>query len=439
VVNPIVFGENLASAIFAFNRLKAGLDVSIGADHDLSTKFAGVQFGSQTVDRGMVLIEPQRSNYPKFDISKYSGECRANALPFLGTVSEWFQKCNLTLDQAQISMLFRGMLLKDFFIADSLNVMHQFSGQEQKSIRNELESSIKKLDKNNHPRKKYHNKWYEENRYLEISRLLHGSTLTEVLLSPYLYKVYGMDAEKLVASEHRSAWAPFYFPESILGCLNGEETGIEEKTFVYPSRIGFSEFISQMELYVNKNVSRNAISFENLESGLSKPDQENKVVAYFESPKKLNQMETFDTQYIKGRCIYIKAYAPITKTVFIVDLEWHAFRLNLRNGESATDGYVCVEFGVAASHQSNENLIQESLKLCRFFEVEVESRSAMVFECRYPLRTRQSEGLFENMHNAIRILRDRGMYGYPIFELNGSINDQICAANATYSEIERLD
>ena len=439
MTHPIVFGENLAAAVLVLNRLKNGLDVSVATSKPIVTKFAGERFGDQIVDRGMVLIEPQRPDDLNSDISKYRGEFRTNSLPFLGNVSDWFKKNDLSFDEASVSTLFRGLLVKDFFIADSLDVLNHFTIEERTLIRSELKLSIKKLNDEFHPRNKFKNAWYENSKYLAISRILYGETFTSTLVGPYLYKIYGALAENLVASEHRSAWVPMFFPESILASMDGDETNIDEKRFLYPSKSSFAEYVYQIETFINKNVSRASMKFEDLESFHRTPNDGKRLIAYFGSPKTLNQMETFNTRINDGRSVYIKANAPMPRTVFIVDQKWCAFRFNLRNCQSASDGYVCVEFGVSAAHKSDDFLIQESLVLSEFLGVDIEPQSAKVAESKYPLRTGQSKDLFDQMDAAVDFLRVRRIFGYPICEVNGSINDQICAANATHSELQKLD
>jgi hypothetical protein len=134
MVKPVVFGDNLASAVFAFERIRAGLEVLIASDAPLTTKFSGMTFGSFRVDRGMVLIEPERKGIAKTGIENYNGEYRSNAIQYLGSVAEWFQEVGLQFEVAKVETYFRGQTMKDFFISDSLEIFGQFTAAEKSVI-----------------------------------------------------------------------------------------------------------------------------------------------------------------------------------------------------------------------------------------------------------------------------------------------------------------
>ena len=119
MVKPLVFGDNLASAVFAYERIRAGLEVSIASDGPITTKFSGMTFGALRVDRGMVLIEPERKEIAKTGIENYNGEYRSNSIQYLGSVAEWFQEVGLQFDVTKVETYFRGQTMKDFFISDS--------------------------------------------------------------------------------------------------------------------------------------------------------------------------------------------------------------------------------------------------------------------------------------------------------------------------------
>ena len=161
MVKPLVFGDNLASAVFAYERIRAGLEVSIASDGPITTKFSGMTFGALRVDRGMVLIEPERKEIAKTGIENYNGEYRSNSIQYLGSVAEWFQEVGLQFDVTKVETYFRGQTMKDFFISDSLEIFGQFTASEISVLQKELEATRVLLDSENHPKNKNGNVWYE--------------------------------------------------------------------------------------------------------------------------------------------------------------------------------------------------------------------------------------------------------------------------------------
>jgi hypothetical protein len=55
------------------------------------------------------------------------------------------------------------------------------------------------------------------------------------------------------------------------------------------------------------------------------------------------------------------------------------------------------------------------------------------------LRTGQSGSISADLLEVIDELRSISVFGYPICEVNGAINDQICAALGTLSDLKNLE
>ena len=146
MVKPVVFGDNLAAAVFAFERVRAGLDVSIATNEAITTKFSGITFGEFRVDRGMVLIEPERKEIAKTGIENYSGEYRSNSIQYLGSVAEWFQAAGLQFEVTKVETYFRGQTMKDFFVSDSLEIFGQFTPVEISAVQKEIEETRRWFD-----------------------------------------------------------------------------------------------------------------------------------------------------------------------------------------------------------------------------------------------------------------------------------------------------
>jgi hypothetical protein len=99
---------------------------------------------------------------------------------------------------------------------------------------------------------------------------------------------------------------------------------------------------------------------------------------------------------------------------------------------------VSVEFGSSALSFDDDYLIKQAIHLSETCYVEVDPGTAKVFDSKFPLRIRQSGSISSDIQGVIDELRSRSVFGYPICEINGAINDQICAALGALSDLKNL-
>ena len=122
-----------------------------------------------------------------------------------------------------------------------------------------------------------------------------------------MLRIFGHEYDELVASEHRSAWAPIFYPESLLLGASGRETHIDEKIFIYPANQGFAQFMHELELTLEEGAPKYPINLDDdLPINLNCLFGDEKAV-FFGSPKKIRKMETFDSRVCGGKTVYIEA------------------------------------------------------------------------------------------------------------------------------------
>lgn len=430
-----VYGENLAAAAFALNARKDGFDTVLMNDKQVATQFSGIEYIQQRVDRGMVLVEPQRTLDLEENISLFHGQFRSNSLTYIHHVTSWMNNLGVQLEDVLVETLFRGQRYGDFFIADQLDALHGLTDQERQQAVFEINRNLTD-DEFMHPKYKNDDNWYASRGYYQLAKATVGETISKIFFKPFLNKMHGEDFEKLIASEHRSAWVPFYYPESVIAWFKGHETNVEMKNFKYPQGQSFAGFIHMLEKYLDDNLEKRPDDFEEIwSSGNAKKSKDKKV--YFGGPKRLSTIETFRTSLSLGRSVYMRGMAAASYTLFVVDETFNAFRLNQRPIGSEPGSYICVEFGAGASHLSSQNLIMESMKLCEYLGIMVFPEYSQVIDSRYPLRIEQSPSLLEDLEANRNLLFKKNFFGNPISEINGSINDQLCAALALNYQVKK--
>ena len=428
-----LYGRNLAAAAFALNAAKDGFDTTIMSEKPFTTQFSGIDFAHQRVDRGMVLLEPHRAKDLENDLSLFRGQFRSNSLTFLHHVTRWIGNLGITLEDVQVETLFRGQRYPDFFISDQFDALHGLTEHEKRQALFEIDNNMK--DRGfKHPKYKNDDNWFASNGYFQMSESTVGKTISANFLMPFMKKIHGGDFRKLIASEHRISWLPNYYPESVTAWIQGSETNVEGKRFKYPQGLSFASFMYKIEKYLDEGFKKQPDNFDEVWSESEAKNSKYKIV-YFGSPKRLSAIETFKTTLSAGRSVYFRSTARSSYTLFIVDDEFSAFRLNQRPMDSGLGSCICIEFGASSAHLSSEILLSESVRLCEFLEIPIDPDSCQVEGSRYPMRLEQSPSLHEDIGMTATLLRIRDFFGYPISELNGSINDQVCAALAVNYQI----
>jgi hypothetical protein len=423
-----VYGENLAAAAFSLNAHKNGFIPILMSEKQINTQFSGIEFAHQRVDRGMVFVEPHRPQDLEMDISLYRGQFRSNSLGYIHHVTRWIESLGDLLVDAQVETLFRGQKYSDIFISDQMAALDGLTSQEKKQAKSEIESNLKNKDLI-HPKHKNTDSWYAKNRFYQASISTAGETISSQFFKPYLVKMHGQEFQKLIASEHRSSWVPIYYPESVLAWFQGIETNVDGKKFKYPEAGSFAGSLFKMEKYLDQNFEKRPDDFESVWSLCEDVKIQHKRI-YFGSSKRLKPIETFRTTLTAGRNVYLRSSENRIYTLFIIDNQFPAFRINQRPMRNGSGSSVCIEFGAASSHLSSDDLIMESKKLCEYLEIDIDPDLSEVVASRYPLRIEQSNSLIKDLEANIELLHRRNYLGYPINELNGSINDQICNALA---------
>jgi hypothetical protein len=170
-------------------------------------------------------------------------------------------------------MLFRDKLIPDFLYGHRLDVLNYF-GQ---SVGDAIEKYEPDLFKQYHPKNKYAgDPTFEKLNYQYISGRLLGSQVLDEVINPWLNKTMGDAASNLPAFRHRAAWAPFYWPESIIESNRKSINDIGlSASFSYPQTGSFAALIREM--YTKTELSNNvrvvlsdksftAITFEALDA-----------------------------------------------------------------------------------------------------------------------------------------------------------------------------
>lgn len=422
-----VVGTNLAALICATEISGAGHHVAFSAEKGFAGHFRGIDFGNNREDLGMILLEPPRTE-SKAPIDEYAGESRAEAAKYADHFIDWLANRNIQFTDVEVLTLFRGELIEDYFIRDSLKVLDYLNASERDQIRTEIrQNQANNQSDDFHPSNKNTSPEFKNHNFRTAVANTAGETFFNVLFAPWLEKAYGDSSHELVAAEHRIAWMPLYYPETVVQALEGNRS-LKEHVFLYPANSSFAQLISELEEQLRS--SPFAVDLSNSSDLLSSDSDTDE--AYFGKPENSpvaipeNFSEVyFENRFIPGKQILFETIVESSKTIFVADDAYLPIRVNTRSRSTRSEGKISIEFGDNSQGFSDSELISESLKLLGDLGIEVEdSTKCLVSTFAYPLRviSPNPRRYFSHLDKTKKVT------GFPIGEFNSSMNDQAIAA-----------
>jgi len=437
-----VIGSNFAALVYATTRSNYEyIDYVYDARH--RNHFAGTKLGDEWVDLGMILLEPTVATSQKAIIS-YSGEVRDEATSFVHEFFTWLTTREIPVGRTVVKTFFRGELVEDFFIADSLEILDTLTKSERNSSNAELLEIIRCKNHERHPSRKRESMWFKTATYQQSSIGAMGWTITNLILEPWLTKVYGTDFESLLAIEHRGAWVPLFYPESLLEYLGSGNISFQQPIFAYPVNNSFASVVRHMTRIIDSKC--NIIAAHNFEiENLGKHSD----VVYFGSPEFMVGRSAISSDRIivsegkfrkkmsPGKVVYLECSESAPITVFVVDIEKKAFRLSVRPSGSGKGTVAIVEYGHCAFDLSENELIADARETVESMVGVSTLGESVATEIAFPSRTSGFLEVDQLYTRSKAMLTDLGWLGTPIGELNSSMNDQACAALHATSVRER--
>lgn len=210
--------------------------------------FRGIEIEDKIWDAGMNLLEFSTFSpeYPKQDLKSYDPEKRYDALRFMPELRA-FLESKLEFHKVAIPKMWVDQkLYPDFLISNQTEVIHSIDSD----IRNQIIEELIPLTVNNplHASLKHTSLEFEHKNYQEIAYANHGITFHSLIIEPWLKAIAGNISESIPGRYHRQIWAPLWYPETLLKCMQGEAIRIPETCFHYPLGERFGAWLERLEL-----------------------------------------------------------------------------------------------------------------------------------------------------------------------------------------------
>ena len=251
-----VIGSSLA-ALVAVTRISESNNVTwVQPSSRIGGHFSGILIDECLRDTVMVLLEPFEGfdgNAPK--LSNFEKGSRHEFRELIPFAFNWISSYGIEFTQAKVLTSFKGNLIEDFYIKDSLDLMRALPPEVKRKIASEI-SLLNTIESSSlHPREKLKNPEFTYKSFEEIVLLTIGPTYLHEVINPWANSFARDRAVGVAAIEHRSVWLPLYFPESIMRAVIGEIDEFEnkEKEFVVPLGMSVGTAIEQIARRASTN------------------------------------------------------------------------------------------------------------------------------------------------------------------------------------------
>lgn len=227
-------GNSLALLVAAYELVRKGRAVTMFTDgKPLGGHFAGARIGGHQFDLGMVMLErPQTVAAPVSGPIDYRAQVRNDWTRFAGEVAEWMDANHALQRVPTPTVRVGGQDAPDYLIANRLDLLAGASFD-----------ALARLDPadERHARNKVNSAAYDTLSYEEAAHLHHGVEWHAQCVEPFVRKLLSVGSGDILARYHRAAWAPLYYPETLLAASRapaGAAPVLAEYPF-YTTRSGF--------------------------------------------------------------------------------------------------------------------------------------------------------------------------------------------------------
>lgn len=366
-----LFGDGLDALILGYSLSKKEIPFEwvITRDRPGGYFAGGRNCVGNPVDLGMVLLEPNSFNENQIPLSEFDGEGGHSTRPFLDDaysfLEDLFGQSRLISIEAKAM---DGSLYPDYFISDSLDCFLE----NNQLIQDQLSESVHWLSSNSdwHPR----NKRIPDGVISTIGissyfRRIYGEELYIRFFRGYLESFLGDKINLLPANLHRRAWAPLYWPETLLGCSQREthQKNLFHPIFTRPNQGSVAKWVDYMTSFVF-----------NSEVGEIKKVQkvDPKDYTYFSSKLDFAFLEdsmatdvdknsrVLVSDFVELRIIHFCVDSSLDKVIFLNGNKNGCFRYSIESNGPLGIGGITFEFGDSISKTDDETLVQIASRMC---------------------------------------------------------------------------
>lgn len=226
----ILAGNNLALLVAADVLAGRGRKVTLLTDgRPLGGFFAGTKFDGLEFDLGMVMLEGDASGKAEAALSTYDPGVRYDCARFSAQVDQFVASHVERRRVATPQVLVDGRLFADYIMCNRTEAFNALVTAPP------VEAAARGSGHSLHPSMKLRGQAYETLTYAQAAAVNHGAQAQQLMFDPFLEKVAHLQAGELLATYHRAAWMPLYYPETVCAASRGEPASLREYSFWIPA------------------------------------------------------------------------------------------------------------------------------------------------------------------------------------------------------------
>lgn len=252
----IIYGNNTGALVAAAELGKSHKLALVNPTPSWGAHFAGFPLNGENFDIGMNFFEFTTFHKASNDLMTYDPAVRNDSARFFALVEKYVTTRIDCVEVDKIEVLAEGVFANDVVMANSLEVLTKLPKPTLSKIRTEIEEILNKGDKRYHAsQKKKNESLFMSTNYYDVSIANHGKTFHDLFVEPFCKKIFNMSSKDCPALLHRIAWAPLFYPETILMGLEGK-SDLSPTLFHYPKKGYFAIVIEKImeEIRLNKNI-----------------------------------------------------------------------------------------------------------------------------------------------------------------------------------------
>lgn len=443
-----IFGSSL-SALVSVAELSLTENVTwVQNSKFVGGHFSGLTLGTLRLDMGMVAQEPY-SGLTSVDVFTDLPPVRQAGLPFVGIANQWLSQRGEEFVELPVLVSRYGTLMADYLVADNLEVLQKLDEPLKRKIADEI-LALKKFNTNliiSHPRDKGVSEDYLSHSFEVVSGQLFGRTFHEELIAPWLDRLNPNLAGHLPARDHRTAWVPLYYPETILEVVSNKISPSKlRRPFMVPKDSSIAMVVAR--LIASIDISRVGIVLD--EEGLISPSIGDILLT--STPETFALLKKHISPKNEEKFI-----APIVIALFqydarvadeqvlnLIEREKGPYRICIRNikaQEVSTN--VSIEFGSAFEGATDAEILCMARSTLEQINVSTNFARYIIKRLSIKVPYGESRRAIENDVKLANVaIRERSLHGYPIDFGSSTLNDQILlglwSANAARNQMSKI-
>ena len=437
-----IFGVSLAALVAVLELSKSEEVIWVQTGPRVAGHFMGIQIQETNVDLGMVALEPHNAGSNQKTFTEVL-PIRQAGIPFVHLGFEWLKACGEEFQEIPVSISMFRKKLPDFLIADDLSVLRFLDLNTQQVILSQIQNILDgaKLE-TLHPKNKNSSEAFIDLSLRDVLIATVGIQFYESLFQPWFSKFSSKLADFLPARDHRTAWVPMFYPETIKSAFTEVfPADFLSRAFVVPKNSSVAALVSRL----TDKVDKSRVTLMTLDDFTEPPSSGDVILTNTSEVMNLFSQEyegTYFSQFEISITVLVLLYNEIVSQDFILNLvddADEAYRICSRNISSeGHKSVVTLEFGEGFENKTDEEMVAIGHPLLLNLGIPETYSSYKLKRVKLKVPYGLSRKKVElDRHSAHQLMISNKVFGFPIDFGSSAFNDQILlglwSANAARS------